>query len=474
MRRKVVFVVFVLSLCCLFNGLWAQKRLNRKDAAEIDKIFSVYNNSTPGVAVAVVKGGDIVYKRGFGMSNLEHDIPIKTTSVFHIASISKQFTTMSILLLEKEGKLSLDENIRKYIPEVPDFGETITIRHLAHHTSGLRDQWSLLDLAGWRREDLKTQEDVLDLVSRQKELNFKPGEEYLYSNTGFTLLAIIVDRVSGISLREFADKNIFKPLGMNNTHFHNDMMEIVKGRTQAYYPGSKGTFRISIPNFNTYGATSLFTTVEDLALWSQNITHMKVGGKDVLDKLLLRGVLNSGKTIDYAFGISHGKYKGISTLGHGGADAGYRADFQMFPDQDLSIIIFANLGITNPSRMVRQVADIVLKDDFPEAPPSKPKAPQKKERIKRPKLIPDQLLQYVGTYYSEELDTKFVVEQKENRLYLKRRKFRNVRMLARDEDIFYSSGDQYKFQRDKNNRVSGFTVTTGRVRNLKFVRLEKK
>jgi CubicO group peptidase (beta-lactamase class C family) len=275
-----------------------------------------------------------------------------------------------------------------------------------------------------------------------------------------------------MSLREFADKNIFKPLGMKNTHFHNDMAEIVKGRTQAYNPGRRGSFRISIPDFNTYGATSLFTTVEDLALWSQNFVHMKVGGKEVLEKLLKKGLLNSGKTIDYAFGISHGKYKGLNTLGHGGADAGYRSDFQMFPDQNLAIIIFANLGRANPSRLVRQVADIILKDDFPEAPPSKPRAPRKKKRIKRPKLTSEQLSSYAGTYYSEELDTKFIVILKDDKLYLKRRKFRNARMLARDVDIFFSSGNQFRFHKDKNNRISGFTLTTGRVRNLKFVKLK--
>lgn len=474
MRNKAVFLLFVICFFCLSYPIWALDQLDRKKTAEIDKIFSAYNNSTPGVAVALVRSGDIVYKRGFGMSNLEHDIPIKTTSIFHIASISKQFTTMSVLLLEKEGKLSLDENIRKYIPEVPDFGESITIRHLAHHTSGLRDQWDLLSLAGWRQEDLKTQEDVLDLVSRQKELNFNPGEEYLYCNTGFTLLAILVDRVSGISLRDFADRNIFKPLGMNDTHFHNDMMEIVKGRTQAYYSGRKGTFRISIPDFNTYGATSLFTTVEDLSLWSQNFAHKKVGGQEVLDKLLKRGVLNNGKKIDYALGISHGKYRGLSTLGHGGADAGYRSDFQMFPDQDLSMIIFANLGSANPNRLLRQVADIVLKGDFPEASPdAKKRTPQKKAGTKRPKLTPAQLLQYVGTYYSEELDTKFTVAVVEKNLTMKRRKFGNSRMMIRDHDSFFVRGNQIRFQRDKKNKISGFTLTTGRVRNLKFVKLEE-
>ncbi len=449
----------------------APEGLEKSQIARVDKLFSQFNNSTPGVAVAVVKDGEIVYKRGFGMANLEYNIPITPGSIFHVASISKQFTAMSIVLLAQQGKLSLDDDIRKYIPEVPDFGETTTIRHLANHTSGLRDQWDLLSLAGWRALDVKKQEDVLNLVKRQKELNFRPGEEYLYCNTGFTLLAIIVGRVSEKSLRESADENIFQPLGMKNTHFHNDMGEIVKNRTSAYVPDNEGGFRISIPNFETYGATSLFTIVEDLALWEQNFVHKRIGGENGIKQMLTKGIINNGEEINYALGISHGIYRGLKTLGHSGSDAGYRANFTIFPDQKSSIIIFSNVSNSNPGRLTYQVADILLEEKFTE---EKKPAPALSERSQQPKpreLSADQLSEYTGTYYSEELDVNYIVVIKDTSLLLERRKFEEEKLSPTESDTFLVRQRlKIDFTRSKQNKINGFTVSTRRVRNLRFVK----
>ena len=460
-----LFLVFISAS----GSILALERLNRTQIVELDKIFSRFNNETPGVAVAVDRGGGIIYKRGFGMSNLELSVPIQTDSIFHIASISKQFAAMSVVLLEQQGKLSVDDDIRKYIKEVPDFGETITIRHLANHTSGLRDQWELLGLAGWRQEDLKTNEDVLDLVGRQKALNFKPGEEYLYCNTGYTLLAILVGRVSGKSLREFADENIFIPLGMNHTHFHNDMSEIVVGRTQAYVPGRGGSFRISIPNFNTYGATSLFTTVEDLTLWSRNFFHKKIGGEEGIKRLLTKGVLNNGKKINYALGVSHGEYRGLKTIGHGGADAGYRSNLVIYSEQDLSIVVFANVSNGNPGGLSREIAEVLLAEEFKEERP-KPAPRKKSPQTKRPTLTDEQLNEYVGDYYSNELDVVYTIYKKDNYLYLKRRKFPKNRLVVRAGDKVIWAGREMAFERNGNKQITGFRLTRGRVRNLKFVK----
>src|SRR5271154_6815476 len=239
-------------------------------AKQVDKVFVKWDKpDSPGCALGVYKDGIIIYKRGYGVADLNDDVPITPATVFHVASMSKQFTAASIVLLAQEGKLSLDDPVRKYIPELPDFGAPITIRHLIHHTSGLRDQWELLGLAGWRYSlDLITDDDVLAVMSRQKELNFRPGEKHLYCNTGYTLLAQIVKRVSGQSLREFTLSRIFRPLGMNSTHFRDDHAEIVKNLALGYTTDRKNnTFRLSVTNFDTTGATSLLTTVEDLALW---------------------------------------------------------------------------------------------------------------------------------------------------------------------------------------------------------------
>jgi CubicO group peptidase (beta-lactamase class C family) len=329
------------------------------------------------------------------MADLDHDIPITPSTVFHVASVSKQFTAASILLLAQEGKLSLDDDVRKYIPELPDFGQRITIRHLIHHTSGLRDQWDLLGLAGWRYSlDLITDEDVLSVIARQRDLNFRPGERHLYCNTGYTLLAQIVKRVSGQSFREFTSANIFVPLGMKNTHFRDDHAEIVKDMAYGYVP-SADTFKLSITNFDTVGATSLLTTVEDLALWDENFYSPRVGGKELTDQMLQRGKLNSGEQLDYAFGLTLGKYKGLPTVDHGGSDAGYRSDLLRFPEQHFSVACLCNVSV-NPSQLTRQVADIYLAKDLKPEPP-KPEEPAVK-------LTEAQLAGKVGIYYNPDGD----------------------------------------------------------------------
>lgn len=328
----------------------------------VDELFSSWdNNETPGAAVAIVKDGSISYKKGYGLANLEYEIPIGPSSIFHIASVSKQFTVFSILLLEKQGKLSLDDDIRKHIPEVPDFGTKITLRHLASHTSGLRDQWNLLSMAGWRMDDVITKEHVLKLVSKQKELNFDPGEEYAYCNTGFTLLAEVVSRISDMSFAEFTKEYIFDPLKMNDTQFYDDHEKIVKNRAYSYYSDGAG-FKKSVLNYANVGATSLFTTVEDLSLWALNFSNIMVGDSSIINKMNKPALLNDGKTFGGALGQFVGKYKGLNEIQHGGADAGYRSFLTRFPDENLAVIVFSNSAEFNPNRLAHKVADIYLKD----------------------------------------------------------------------------------------------------------------
>lgn len=336
--------------------------------ARVAAIFAEYNKPTsPGCAVAVYEGDRIAHKAAFGMANLDHDIPLTTSSVFHVASVSKQFTGTAILLLAGDGKLSLDDDIRKHLPELPDFGKPITIRQLANHTSGIRDQWDLLNLAGWRySRDLITDDDVMELLTRQKGLNFAPGEKHLYSNSGYTLLALIVSRVSGKSFREFTTERIFKPLGMHHTFFRDNFAEVVKKQAYGYAPAGEG-YRLSVTNFDTAGATSLLTTVEDLLRWHMNFDGRTIGGDALQAALLERGVLNAGTTIDYAFGVSHGRYRGVATVGHGGSDAGYRAEFLRFPEHRLGVATLCNISTANPGALGRRVADVFLPANLPPA-----------------------------------------------------------------------------------------------------------
>lgn len=363
----------VIHLCLLCLAAAAGAGAQSQNAA-VDRIFAAYDKpDSPGCALSVMREGKVIYSRGYGMADLDHDIPISPSSVFHVASISKEFTAASILMLAEEGKLSIDDDIHKYIPELPDFGVRITLRHLLLHTSGIRDQWTLLVMNGWRlNQDLITDQDVLDILSKQKALNFPPGDQFLYSNSGYTLLAQTVKRVSGKTLREFTRERIFGPLGMTHTFFRDNHAEIVKNQAYGYVPAGKGKFELRIPDFDTVGATSLLTTVEDFAKWDANFDQPKLA-PNVIAKMQERGRLNSGAPIDYGFGLMPGVYRGLAFTGHGGSDAGYKADYLRFPKERLAVACQCNLGNVVPRNLTLQVAEVFLGDRM--APAEKPAAP---------------------------------------------------------------------------------------------------
>ena len=339
---------------------------DRHPRRSIDRVFSRWSAADgPGCAVGVSRDGQTVFERGYGMANLETMTPIRPASIFHVASIAKQFTATAILLLERDGKLSLDDDIRRYLPEIPDYGHTITIRHLLTHTSGLRDQWELLFLARGKFEENRiTQADVMDIVSRQTALDFAPGTESLYSNTGYTLLGVIVKRVSGKSLRDFAAERIFQPLGMTSTHFHDDYAMVVPGRTSAYEPraGADGPWRVSIPNYDVYGATNLFTTVGDLLKWEANFDHPVVGDASMFARMQAGATLVNGDTSEYGLGLRRGRlYRGLHVTESSGNDPGYQAYVGRFPEQRVAIAVTCNAGsAANPTTLAHGVADAVL------------------------------------------------------------------------------------------------------------------
>lgn len=358
---------FLLCLIAALTTGWAGLAMaeagSTDESAKVDQLFAEWDKPTsPGCAVAVMRDGKIIHERGYGMADLDHDVKITPTTVFHVASMSKQFTVAAVLLRAQEGKLALDDHVAKYVPEMPDFGVPITLRHLVHHTSGLRDQWELLTIAGWRYSlDLITDADILAVLARQKILNFPPGSKHLYSNTGYTLLAQVVKRVSGQSFRSFTGTRIFAPLGMSRSHFRDDHAEIVKDMAYGYAPrGGDVGFGLSIPNFDTVGATSLLTTVEDLARWDENFYDPRVGGETLVKQLQERGSLNDGSQLSYAGGLEIGKYRGLNLVSHAGRDAGYRADLIRFPDQHFSVAVLCNLASINPSALSRRIADIYL------------------------------------------------------------------------------------------------------------------
>jgi CubicO group peptidase (beta-lactamase class C family) len=437
----------------------------------LDSIFAHFDAATPGCALGVFRDGRVEYARGYGLASLEHGVPITPASVFHVASVSKHFTVTAIALLAEDGRLSLDDDIRRHLPEMHDFGTPITIRHLIHHTSGLRDQWDLLSMAGWRGGDPKSMDDVLWLAARQRELNFPPGDRYLYSNTGYTLLAIIVERVSGQPLRAFAAERIFAPLGMNATVFLDEHTDVIPRRTSAYVRRGAGAFRVSMPIYDNVGATSLNTTIEDLARWDRNFYEPVVGGQSLLGILHRRGVLNSGDTISYAGALMIGELGGFRMVEHGGADAGYRAQFLRLPDARLSVAVLCNISDANPGVLARAAAMTALGASFtPLTPPAGPGSAQQQPAAPTPApLTAAERGAYVGSYYSEELDAVWHIVEDGDRLLLRRNRFGDVALVTTGPDRF-GAGRALRFTRDAAGQVDALLVSSGRVIDLRFVR----
>lgn len=564
MRQFLSRLTLLSLLFLIFNSAQAQADKSGRDARaeRVDELFAQWSKpETPGCALAVLKDGQVIYQHGYGIANLDYGVPISSATVFNIASMSKQFTAMSVALLARQGKLSLDDDIRKYLPELPQYQNPITIRQLIYHTSGIREYTHLMQLAGVRFQDAPD-EEVFKIIARQQELNFKPGEEYLYSNSGYFLLAQIVKRASGKSLREYADENIFKPLGMTATRFHDDSSEVIKNRATGYSSRQGGGFALEITRSDHVGDGGLLTTIDDLLLWDRNFSDNKLsGGGDLMRQFLARGALNNGEAIDYAFGMDAETYQGLKLFGHGGAFNGFSSDMIRFPEQRFSVICLCNLSGIEASRLTRAVADIYLADEFKRSaagesrtPAPEPKVVPVSEKeltavagsyfnsannnfrkiyVKNGKLIysrgsseselaplgnnrflmlgvpdrveisfksarpdaplqmitvvngvgsitheavkpaaytPQQLKEFTGTYYSREIDATYIINLQGDKLLLQRKNVdEDAPLLAQFADSFSAVGTgNIQFTRDAQNHVTGFRVSTNRVRKLRF------
>jgi CubicO group peptidase (beta-lactamase class C family) len=361
-------------------------------ARAIDRLFAGWiTQQTPGCAVGVSRNQQTVYEQAYGLANLETGTPITTGTIFEAASIAKQFTAMSVLLLAREGKLSLDDDVHRYIPELPNYGSRITIRNLLTHTSGLRDFFEMLILARGRFEENRISEaDMLDIVTLQTKLNFRPGDEFLYSNTGYALLEVIVKRVADKSLRDFAAERIFGPLGMSSTQFKDDYTSIVRGRAQGYsYRDS--AWHSSTPNYDVYGPTNLFSNVDDLLTWSANLDNPKVGDTTIVRQMSTSAVLNNGESANYGFGLSLGNDRGTPVIEHEGGDPGFHSYIGKYPQYGLSVVVLCNIP-SNPVALGHQIAAVFLDSVLPKAPAKFPTPPSIA-------LPPDALAKYVGVYF---------------------------------------------------------------------------
>jgi CubicO group peptidase (beta-lactamase class C family) len=472
--------------CALVVGTCSAPRASRaqdKASAAVDEVFADFTKAgSPGCAAAVFRNGRIIYARGYGLANIEEDVPIMPQSVFDIGSTSKQFTAASILLLEKQGKLSINDDVRKYIPELPDYGPKITILHLLNHTSGLRDYLTLMDLAGINTDSVTTDEDALQIITRQKALNFAPGSDWLYSNTGFFLLSIIVKRVSGETLREFAAANIFTPLGMTHSQFRDDHTALIANRAMAYDPKErKDGYTLNISYFEQTGDGAVHTSVEDLLKWDENFYSGQIGGKGFLAEIQEQGKLNNGKVLDYAKGLFIADYRGLHTVSHGGSWGGYRAELLRFPEQHFSVACLCNRGDANPTRRAHQVADIYLGSMM--KPKEEKKAAEREAGEKKEiPLSAEQLRRYAGDYWSSELGVTYRTGIVDGKLrvvgMLDSSGFMHTNALppdgfaatGPDEFTLSKMGITIHFERDSNQVMSGFKLDAGRTLGMIFTR----
>ena len=342
-------------------------------ARRVDPVFAQWSSpDSPGCVVGVRQGERVVLEKGYGMADLEHDVPMSPATVSEAGSVTKQVVAMTALLLERDGTLSLDDDVRRWIPELPDYaarygGRRITLRQLVQHTSGVRDHWTLTALVHPRDASVvQTRADVLDLLVRQRALNFAPGTQFLYSNGGYTLLALALERASGQPLGDLVAARVFRPLGMTRTGFRDDRSRIVKGRAIGYAPGPTGGWRTLMPEYDVVGSGGMLTTVGDLLRWERNFDLATVGGPALVARMTEGAVLEDGRRLPYAYGVVNARHRGAPVVSHTGATAAYRAALHRFPAQRAAIALLCNHATANTALLAERVADAVLGDAFPE------------------------------------------------------------------------------------------------------------
>lgn len=390
---KIKLLIFVIAISSLASASYGQK-IEQK----IDNIFNEYNNK-PGYVVAVYKDGEIDFQKGYGLANLEYDIKISTKSVFDIASISKQFTAFSILLLEQEGKLNLDDPIHKYIPELPKYKEgEVTIKQLLYHTSGIKEYIKFWIATGHTYDDYINERMAINVLSKVKSLNFKPGTQYNYSNSNYLILARIIREVTNMSIGKFVEKNIFEPLEMNDSFIREDQNVIVKNRVVSYYENQDVFKRAYFYNFALGGAGQLNTTAQDFFKWNENFKTFKVGNKALFDKMLTSGTFDDGAQTEEGIGLEIENYKGLESFGYEGWFGGTVSKYLRFPNQDFAIFMVSNHSDFNMEAFY-SIVDFYLEENFRITNPSKS---EKQEELKPLNLSASKLKSFEGSYWQSE------------------------------------------------------------------------
>jgi len=468
--RRIVWCTLIASTALTVPAA-AQDAFPDSIIRRIDAVFARFPADGPGCALGVFQNGRVALAKGYGLANIEYGVPITPQTPFIMGSVSKQFTAATIALLVEQGRLSLNDDVRKYVPELPDYGKRVTIDNLVHHTSGIRDFWALYEAAGTRLDDGYTVDDILALAARQKHLNFDPGAEYNYSNTGYVLLGVIVQRVTGRTLREFAAEQIFTPLGMTISHYHDDHNQPVRGRAFAYSPITGGGWRINVWNNDIVGQGGLMTTVEELQKWDENFYTGKVGGPGFLARQLERGKLNSGAMLTYAFGLEVTSYRGLPVVEHSGSTGGYRTDITRFPTQHTSVATMCNVSTADATSLARRVADVALGDRLT-GPLAVTQIRGGAQQAGAAVVLSDaERASLVGRYYSDELTATYDLKTVDGALVLRRGRAAPDTLRAIDHQTFRAGGITLHFAVPTAGAAPTFTIDNGRARGIEFARM---
>ena len=472
LARAIVLSVFA------FTPLTLVAQAPPDATMQVDALMERWRSTeTPGCAVGVARGGVTLLERAYGMADLERGVVAGPETIYEAGSVSKQFTAAAVVLLAQRGQLSLEDDIRDYVPELPDYGVTITIRHMMNHTSGLRDWGSVAGIAGWGRSvRTHTHDHVVDILSRQSALNFPPGQEYSYSNSGYNLQAVIVERVSGMSFAEFSRVNIFEPVGLSNTQWRDDYRRIVPGRSIAYSP-RVGGFSINNPIEQVHGNGGLLTTVGDLLRWNEELrTGDVLGGSAFVEEMHRQGILNDGSTIAYALGLNVGQSGGVRRVSHTGSTSGFRAFLGRYPDQRLSVALLCNVSAVNPGGVGQDIADIYLGDAVQRPQPTAGGGGRGGGPGARPAPwtpTPAELNEFVGTFHSDDAETTLTVSIEGGRLVAHRRPATTVALTPTTADTFNAGGGlgTIAFVRDASGSVVELSVQQARVYDMRFSRV---
>lgn len=445
----------LLIALSLLIALGASAQISDTQLQKIDSLFLDWNKPNhPGGTVGIMQNGRTVFSKAYGLASLEYLAPNSPSTIFNIASVSKQFTAMGIVVLQQQGKLSVDDDIRKHLPELPDFGETITIRHMLHHTSGLRSLHAILGLAGWRGDDARTNEDINRFMLNQQDLNFKPGDEYVYCNTGYMLMVNIIEKITGEEFPKWMKESVFQPLGMINTYVEDNYSRVVSNNATSYYAGEDNEFDRAVEYWGYVGSGNMHSTTDDLLRWLENFNDPQSSWKDHFDILQTMDKFNNGRENTYAFGVNIGDFNGFRSVGHGGAIGGFRSNIITYPEKELSIAILTNFSSGSPGQKSNTIAEIILGVEGDEENISN-------GIIKTIKLSSKALEKYEGLYWNSTSNYSRKIYSKNDTLRFFRSENNEspIVPIAKDEFQMLGISVNLKIKFDKGENKSTMTVT---------------